>query len=350
MTSDLAMIERRPRPVRSRNQVCAPMVACVAVENEIDRRSQLEVAPAPDGELGLAESSGARHDLEMRARRMLEARIKFISHPDFDDPTVTAEILGPILGPVGRGKVQAREILPLSDAVLQDSKFLTREQEVHLFRKMNFLKYQAAKLRETIDPNRARSADLDRVEELLREADAIRNRIIRSYLKLVIFTLKRCTEPGQDYFDLVSEGNLSLIRASERFDFGRGIRFSTYATWAIINDFARRVPRDRRRRVRFATGHEGLIQALTDHRGRGGADAMDQEHTRSTIRKLLGYLDGREQTIIVRRFGLAGDKQTLVEVGRELGISKERVRQLESRALDKLRTLATVRKLDPTDE
>ena len=68
------------------------------------------------------------------------------------------------------------------------------------------------------------------------------------------------------------------------------------------------------------------------------------------IRKMLGYLDGREQTIIVRRFGLAGDKQTLVQVGRELGISKERVRQLESRALDKLRTLAEVQKLDPTDE
>ena len=65
---------------------------------------------------------------------------------------------------------------------------------------------------------------------------------------------------------------------------------------------------------------------------------------------MLGYLDGREQTIIVRRFGLAGDKQTLVQVGRELGISKERVRQLESRALGKLRALAEVRKLDLIDE
>ena len=72
MTSNLAMIERRPRAVRSGHQVCAPMVACVAAKNEIDRRSRLGVAPAPDGELGLAESSGARHVVEMRARRMLE--------------------------------------------------------------------------------------------------------------------------------------------------------------------------------------------------------------------------------------------------------------------------------------
>ena len=68
------------------------------------------------------------------------------------------------------------------------------------------------------------------------------------------------------------------------------------------------------------------------------------------VRKLLGTLSDRERTIIVRRFGLEGDQRTLVQVGRELGISKERVRQLESRALGKLRALAEVRKLDATDE
>ena len=112
---------------------------------------------------------------------------------------------------------------------------LTREQEVHLFRKMNFRKYQAARLREAIDPSRTLHADLDRVEELLREAGAIRNRIIRSNLGLVAYIVKKTSGPCQDFFDLVSEGNLALIRASERFDFGRGNRFSTYATWAIIN-------------------------------------------------------------------------------------------------------------------
>jgi len=330
------------------------MVACVAAKNEIDRRSRLGVAPAPDGELGLAESSGARHVVEMRAHRMLKARIKFVGHPDFDDPTATAEILGPMPGPVGRGKgprqARAREVLPLSDADYQDSTFLTREQEVHLFRKMNFLKYQAAQLQEANNPSGARSADLERVEELLREAGAIRNRIIRSYIGLVVFLVKKRVGPCQDFFDLVSEGNVALIQASERFDYGRGTRFSTYATWAIINDFARRIPRDRSRRVRFATGREDLLQDLTDHRDRGRADTIDQEQSRYMIREMLDSLNGREQTIIVRRFGLAGDKQTLVQVGRELGISKERVRQLETRALDKLRTFAEVQKLDPTDE
>jgi RNA polymerase primary sigma factor len=354
MIADLAMIERRPHTPRLGHQVIAPIAAFVATKNEIDRRSLLRVAAEPGGELCLAESSGAGHIVEMRARRMLEARIRFIGHPDFDASTAAAEILGPMPGPVGRGnglgKAKAREVLPSSDADLQNSKFLTREQEVHLFRKMNFLKYQAAQLRETIDPIRARSADLDRIEELLRAADAIRNRIIRSYLGLVVYIVKKYTEPSQDFLDLVSVGNFSLIKASERFDCRRGARFSTYATWAIINNFARRIPKDRSRRVRFATGREGLLQSLTDHRDSGLADAMDQEQCRCLIRRMLDYLDGREQMIIVRRFGLADDKQTLLEVGRELGISKERVRQLESRALDKLRTLVELQKLDAKDE
>ena len=176
MTSNLKMIEPRPRTVRSGHQLS-------------------------------------------------EVRIRFVGHPDFDDPTALAEILGPMPGPVGRGKspgkARSGEVLPVSDADLQDSKFLTREQEVHLFRKMNFLKHQAAQLHQAINPSRADSGDLDRVEELLRDAGAIRNRIIRSYVRLVIFTVKKCAGAGHDFSDLVSEGYFALIRASEQFDFAR---------------------------------------------------------------------------------------------------------------------------------
>ena len=339
---------------RSGHQVCAPTVACETATKVIDCRSRLGVAPALNGEPGLTESGGARHVVEMRARRILEARIRFVGYPDFEDSTATDWILGPRTGPAGRGtgsdSGRDREALPFCDADFQDGKFLTREQEVHLFRRMNFLKYQAAKLHEAIIPSLARSADLDRIEELLREAGAIRNRIIRSYLGLVVSIAKRFTGTCQDNFDMVSEGNFTLIRAAEQFDFGRGARFSTYATWAITNDFVRRFPTDRRRRVQFATGREGLLQILADHRDNGGADAIDQEQSRYIIRKMLDTLSVREQTILVRRFGLAGDEQTLTQVGRQLGISKERVRQLESRALDRLRAQIEVQKLDPTDE
>ena len=152
---------------------------------------------------------------------------------------------------------------------------------------MNFLKYRAAQIHEAINPNLARADELDHVEELLREADTIRNRIIRSYLGLIVAIAKKFTGKSQDFFDLVSEGNVSLILASEQFDFGRGSRFSTYASWAIFNNFVRQFPRDRRRRVRFATGSEGLLRALADHRQSGRADAMDQEQSRYMIQKCL---------------------------------------------------------------
>ena len=185
MTSNLATIERRPRPVRSRHQVCATMVACETAKKEIDCRSRLVVVPALDREPGLTESGGARHVVEMRARQMLEATIRFVGHPDFVGSTATGGILGPRTGPVGRGtrsdSVRDREVFAFCDADFRDGKFLTREQEVHLFRRMNFLKFQAATLHEAINPSLARSADLDRIEELLREAGAVRNRIIRSY-------------------------------------------------------------------------------------------------------------------------------------------------------------------------
>jgi RNA polymerase primary sigma factor len=354
MTSNLATIERRPLTPRSGRQICAPMAASAAATNEIHRQAGPVGSPVLDGELGLAESSAPRNVAEMRARRILSTTIRYVAHPSFDDASATAEILGPMpdsAGPGnGTGTATSREIIPLPDADYEGSKYLTREQEAHLFRKMNFLKYQAAQHREAINPSRARTAELDRIDELLREAGAIRNRIIRSDLGLVVSIVKRLAGPSQDFFDLVAEGNVSLIRASEQFDFARGARFCTYATWAIINNFARRTRRNRSRHVQFATGRETLLQSLADHRATGPADTIDQVPSPEVIRKMLCCLNDREQTIIVSRYGLAADKQTLVQVGRELGISKERVRQLESRAMNKLRTLAEEQKLNLLDE
>jgi RNA polymerase primary sigma factor len=216
-----------------------------------------------------------------------DTTIKFVGHSDFEDSTAMAGNLGTRNGPVGHGKGpnkdRAPEVIPFADADFQDGKFLTREQEVHLFRKMNFLKYQAAQLQEMINRRRARSTDLERVEELLLEAGAIRNPIIRSYLGLVVSIGKKFTENSQDLSDLVSDGNVSLILASEQFDFGRGIRFSTYANCVIFNNLVQRFPRDRRRRARFATGREELLQTVEDHRDSDRAAADSHEQCRHMI-------------------------------------------------------------------
>jgi RNA polymerase primary sigma factor len=160
----------------------------------------------------------------MRVRRLLAARLTFVGHPSFDDSAVAAEILGP-MPRSGGGQApcepESPEGFPSSAGGFPAHALLTREQEAHLFRTMNFLKSVAARLCEAIDPAKPVTADLDRVEGLLREAGVILNRIIRANQGLVVSLVKKCTEPGQDFFDLVSDGNLSLLRASERFDFAR---------------------------------------------------------------------------------------------------------------------------------
>jgi RNA polymerase primary sigma factor/RNA polymerase sigma factor len=225
---------------------------------------------------------------------------------------------------------------------------LTKEQEQHLFRKFNYLKYKANKLRTELDPARARSGLMDQIEELYEAAVATKNQIIRANLRLVVSIAKRHVGPTDNFFELVSDGNMSLIRAVEKFDFARGNKFSTYASWAIMKNFARTIPDELRRRDRFRTSNEEMFSATEDVR----TDQYEQEHAQEQrehqIGKILERLDDREQKIIMSRFGLVRGQEplTLKEVGAEMGVTKERVRQIEARALSKLRKAAQEEKIE----
>jgi RNA polymerase primary sigma factor len=284
-----------------------------------------------------------------RAQRLLESRprpkVKYVGHPSFDDPGTAAVILGPAPGGDGdAARPDGRDdpSRPGGDPLL------TREQEVHLFRKMNFLKHLAARLLESVDPDDPDPEDLALVEHYQREAMAINNLIVRANVRLVGSFVKKLIRPGQDFFEMLSDGYLSLIRASQSFDFSLGAKFSTYASWAIVNNFVRSGPRERARRGRFLTGQERVIDAASDQRPDGHHCEARQERLQEAVAALLGRLDDRERMIISRRFGFDGaEEKTLREVGEELGVTKERVRQLESRARSKLHEFATEAKLDP---
>jgi RNA polymerase primary sigma factor len=349
MIANLAVSVRKLRPVRSGAPGGPLSRASQASEDQAKCQLEPGAASATAGAPRPDEARPVRKRGAARARETAHVAIRFVDHPSFADPTCTAEIMAPM--PSSESKSQARGAAVALELVLssaddyRDSAFLTREQESHLFRKLNFLKYRAAQLREWNDHKADAHAAGHQVAELLREVSAIKDRIVRSYFGLVVSIAKSWVQPGEDLFELVSVGNLAMVRALERFDFARGRRFSTYATWAITNDLVRRVPRERIRRRRFVTGREQVLQLAVDHRS-ARCDADEREQRRDLAQVMLRRLTEREQTILSRRFGLTGEPETLQQLGRALGISKERVRQIELRALGKLRGIVALQNLD----
>ena len=218
-------------------------------------------------------------------------------------------ILGPVPseGPAVK-KARLPSGLPPYLASLYEVPLLTREQEVHYFRKFNYLKYKAARLREGLDPLRAKSTVMDEIEQLYEDAVATKNQIIRANLRLVVSIAKRHVGPVDNFFELVSDGNMSLIRAVEKFDFARGNKFSTYASWAIMKNFARTIPDELRRRDRYRTSTDEMFSATEDERSDQYELEAAQLQREQQIGKILERLDDREQKIIIRRFGLRADK------------------------------------------
>jgi RNA polymerase sigma factor (sigma-70 family) len=285
---------------------------------------------------------------EVRAARIMEMPLDFIPNARFSRKGADNAILGPMPELDTPAKKARRPAgLPPYLASLYEMPLLNREQEGHLFRKYNYLKFKAAKLRAQLDPAQPKSSLMDEIEQLQQQAVAMKNEIARANLRLVVSIAKRHVTPDQNFFELVSDGNMSLLRAIEKFDYARGNKFSTYASWAIMKNFARTIPGEFKHRDRFRTSQDELFAATQEHRGNPLVEEGQQNQREAQIERILRRLDEREQKIITSRFGLdhAQEPQTLKEVGASLGVTKERIRQIEARALSKLRQAAQEEKI-----
>ena len=253
-----------------------------------------------------------------------------------------------------RGKLRAAATVESAYlARLDDSPLLSAAEEAFLFRKFNFLKYKAAKLRETLDPKKPKMCAMDEIERLWNEAVATKKRLISANLRLVVSVVKKYGAGSLLSFnELVSDGNVSLMKAVEKFDYTTGNRFSTYATWALYRNFARTIPDERKRVERFRPGDVALLELKQDYRSSPiQAERVCAEQT-SQVERFMRELNERERKIVEMRygFGSVGSKpQTLRQVGQNMGVTKERVRQIEIRALEKMRRVAEEEKLEIPD-
>ena len=271
---------------------------------------------------------------------------------------------------------------------------LTAEQEVVLARSIEAGLYATHKLETGKRLSPQRKADLRAV---VREGRRARQHLLVANLRLVVSLAKRYTGRGMPLLDLIQEGNLGLIRAVEKFDYAKGFKFSTYATWWIRQAISRGMA-DQGRTIRLPVhlveqvnklsrlkrelhqqyGRDATLDELAEESGIPvdrindlmdhardpvsldmpvGADEEaplgdfieDSESAsaeavvvasfmHSDIDKVLDTLDEREQTVVRLRYGLMdGRPHTLDEIGRVFGISRERVRQIERESMTKLR-------------
>jgi RNA polymerase primary sigma factor len=279
---------------------------------------------------------------------------------------------------------------------------LTAPQEVDLAQRME--RGRASREAITLDP-KVTPQFREKHEELVEDGMLAREHLINANSRLVISVAKKYIGRGVPFLDLIQEGNIGLIRAAKKFDWRRGHKFSTYATWWIRQAVTRAIA-DQGRTIRVPV-HMGdqinrLLRAshqLTQELGRDPTVAELAEALLVTVRKaeqmiqvarrpisletptddeeesvlgdfipdedspaptelvtsqvlreqmsdILGTLPPREVRILQLRYGLLdGETYTLEEVGRKLGVTRERVRQIEAQALSRLRHPAHARRL-----
>jgi RNA polymerase sigma factor (sigma-70 family) len=295
-----------------------------------------------------------RSELAARRERLFDLAIDYIPCRGFlkaDAERLASVPPAAAAVPLDTGRSEAASADGLTPylASLYQTRLLSTDEEQFYFRRMNWLKFRAATARGRLDRRRASLRQIQAIEGLIAEAETVKSIIITSNLRLVVSIAKKFVDATYSFDELVSEGNVALMRAVEKFNFALGNRFSTYATYAIQRHFFRLSHKGRQLRSRFVLDEDSF-------KGRPAAEPNAEYRSSEQIAmlkelfaKFLGELEPREQQIVVARFGFDGrPPRTFRELGASMGVCKERIRQIQTRAIDKLRGMAAEVRLEQT--
>lgn len=269
-------------------------------------------------------------------RRLAATPVEFIASSDFAKPNAQKTILStpPVSLPQRNLRPGKNEFgVYLGDACRLP--LLTPEEELYYFRRMNFLKWRAEQTRQSLRAIRPSSVKLKRIEADLEIATKDFHYIVEHNLRLVIPLAIKAERHGIPVWDAISEGNAALMRAVNGFDYSRGFRFSTYATWAVTRSLQTYGKRSHRDLCRFTPTDNERMTDFPEDRESATAEGLRHQAAATAVTELLDTLDQRSQAILRLRFGLKvnDSPMTLKDVGTRFGVSKERVRQIEVHAL-----------------
>ena len=230
---------------------------------------------------------------------------------------------------------------------------LTAKQEQALFLQFNYARYRVAKLQKKVA---GKSVSNEDARELLKwhdMASLLRDQIAQSNLALVLAMAKRVRHSDMDFADLISEGNMALLRAIDKFNVARGFKFSTYACRAILKAFSRSGMKHSQYRQLFPTDFDPALERSDFTRRKFDEHEGDCAHeVLRIVESNKADLTDVEQAVIHHRFALNRHKDetaealTLEQVGQIVGLTKERVRQIQNKALEKIRATLELDYLD----
>jgi len=293
---------------------------------------------------------------QQRARALLARKIEFVASDNFLEENARQKFLAKPVGvekPLPPKSIEPLELaseslLPQYLQALRNTPVLNREREVELFRRYNYLKYLACVTRAGMKPARVHSDRLNEIENYLAEVETIKKTIIEANLRLVVSIAGKHAAGGANFLELVSKGNFALIKAVEEFDYTRDIRFSKTASLSIAKEYAKVSGKS----TELTREKAGSLANILPFLKIAKADSAVIERARhSLVQVIKDELDQREQYIILNHFGLVGSlirkkKKTLQQIGEDLGLTKERVRQLELIALQKLRNSLSIEEFE----